>query len=90
MCPANCLQVIYCPADAPPNACFQESAAQVGTIAPPITGPTPTSVPGQADLLQADNGPLTDATYLTRGYVPFAGPVTVLADPCVFSLLPVG
>ena len=57
----------------------QESVAQVGTLPAPITGPTPTSVDGQADLLQADNGPLTDSTYLTRGYIPFAGPVTVMA-----------
>jgi hypothetical protein len=44
----------------------QELPQQVGAIPPPITGPTPTSVPGMLDLTQATGGPFEDGTPQTR------------------------
>ena len=52
------------------KASLQETVAQVGTIDPPLTGPTPTFVPGQQYIIEPQSGPFADATYLTRGFLP--------------------
>ena len=49
---------------------MQASASAIGALQPAITAAGPTNVPGELDLTQAENGPLEDASYLTRGYTP--------------------
>lgn len=56
---------------------LQESVAQVGTITPPLTGPTPMVVPGEEDIIEPTSGPFADPTYLTRGYRPLPTTYTV-------------
>ncbi len=51
--------------------------AQVGTIMPPLTGPTPTFVPGEQYIIEPTSGPFQDPTYLTRGYTPLPTTYTV-------------
>ena len=49
----------------------QESTAQVGTIAPPISDanqPAPTTVPGVTALRQDLSGPIETSSYTTRGF----------------------
>jgi hypothetical protein len=55
-------------ADFPTGVATQESVAAVGTIEPAVNGSTPATVPGEGDLTQSTIGPLTTASYLTRGY----------------------
>ena len=46
----------------------QMGVDEVGTVSPPISGTSPSSVPGETELTQALYGQLDNATYLTRGY----------------------
>lgn len=46
----------------------QETFAEAGTLQPPLTSSGPFSVPGELDLTQAEDGPLTNDSYLSRGY----------------------
>ena len=49
---------------------MQESVAEVGAISPPLTGPTPASVPGEEYISEPTSGPNADATATNRGLAP--------------------
>ncbi|KAK9862603.1 hypothetical protein WJX84_007504, partial [Apatococcus fuscideae] len=48
----------------------EATPAQAGTLQGPITAAGPFVVPGELDLTQGVAGPLANASYLSRGYVP--------------------
>ena len=56
---------------------MQEKVEQVGTISPPLTGPTPTTVPGEEYIIEPTSGPFADATATNRGLAPLPTSYTV-------------
>ncbi|KAK9839115.1 hypothetical protein WJX74_009810 [Apatococcus lobatus] len=46
----------------------EETFAEAGTLQPPLTAEGPFMVPGELDLTQAEGGPLTNDSYLSRGF----------------------
>ena len=67
----------------------QMTEAELGEIPGPITAEGPKTVPGEKDLTQDLSGPLTDASYKSRGYsVP--GKVRSLQLPPIAPLSQIG
>ena len=56
---------------------MQESVAEVGAISPPLTGPTPATVPGEEYISEPTSGPNADATATNRGLAPLPTTYTV-------------
>ena len=46
-------------------------------LEPPLTGPTPTFVPGEEYIIEPTSGPFADPSYLNRGYAPLPTTYTV-------------
>ena len=46
-------------------------------LEPPLTGPTPTFVPGEDFIIEPTTGPLSTPSYLNRGYAPLPTTYTV-------------
>jgi hypothetical protein len=55
----------------------QESVEEVGELMPPLTGPTPTFVPGEEDIIEPTSGPFATPSYINRGYTPLPTTYTV-------------
>ncbi|KAK9849793.1 hypothetical protein WJX84_005203, partial [Apatococcus fuscideae] len=69
----------------------QETVAQVGTIAPPVTDAGPYTVPDMLTIIQSQGGLLETSSYTTRGYLPAAPvPYTIAATPKVMVGTPSG
>ncbi len=70
---------------------LQETVAQVGTIAPPVTDAGPYTVPDMLTIIQSQGGLLETSSYTTRGYLPATPvPYTIAATPKVMVGTPSG
>lgn len=55
----------------------QEAVEEVGELMPPLTGSTPTFVPGEEYITEPTSGPFASPSYLNRGFAPLPTTYTV-------------